>query len=70
MASLSLSPVPREFVFHGQKLPDPNPALTPEQVIELLTPAYPELSTATMTGPDAQGGKMVYTFSRALGTKG
>jgi Prokaryotic Ubiquitin len=41
-----------------------------DQVRELLTPSYPEIATATMTGPEDTGTALRYTFSRAIGSKG
>ncbi len=31
---------------------------------------YPEIATATVTGPEAVGGKLVYHLTKAIGTKG
>ena len=33
-------------------------------------PSYPELATATLTGPEDTGTALRYTFSRAIGSKG
>ena len=34
------------------------------------TPAYPELATAKLTGPEDTGTSLRYSFSREIGTKG
>jgi PRTRC genetic system protein C len=34
------------------------------------TPNYPEIATASVSGPEATGTVLRYTFSRAIGTKG
>jgi PRTRC genetic system protein C len=34
------------------------------------TSNYPEIATASVTGPEATGTVLRYTFSRAIGTKG
>ena len=60
----------REFVFDGRTLPDPNPGFSVEQVREMYIPAHPEITTATVSGPEPVDGKMRYTFSRAIGAKG
>jgi PRTRC genetic system protein C len=60
----------REFVFGGHTLPDPSSELTVEQVRDIYIPAYPEITTATVTGPESVGAKLRYTFSRAIGNKG
>ena len=31
---------------------------------------YPEITTAALTGPETIEGKLVYTFIKAIGTKG
>jgi PRTRC genetic system protein C len=68
--SVTVGILEREFVFDGHSLPDPNPKLSVEQVREMYIPAYPEITTATVTGPEPLNGKMRYTFSRAIGYKG
>jgi PRTRC genetic system protein C len=68
--SVSVSTLEREFVFDGSRLPDPNPNLSVEQVREIYIPAHPEITTATVTGPEPVDGKLRYTFTRAIGHKG
>jgi PRTRC genetic system protein C len=60
----------REFSFCGAKLPDPNEQLDVEQVRSLYATQFPEIATATVTGPEAVGDKLVYRFERAIGSKG
>jgi PRTRC genetic system protein C len=60
----------REFTYNGIKLPDPNPTMSIEQVRDAYAPAYPELTTAAVEGPEATGDKLVYRFVRAVGSKG
>ena len=47
MATLKVEALPREFYFHGTRIPDPAPQMTAEDVRDLLTPTYPEIATAT-----------------------
>ncbi len=68
--TLKTTLLPREFVYNGAKIPDPNPAMTVEQVRDLLTAAYPEISTAAVSGPEDAGRSLRYTFTRAIGSKG
>jgi PRTRC genetic system protein C len=70
MPNLKVEVLPREFYYSGVRIPDPAPSMTAEQVRELLTPSYPEIATATMTGPEDTGTALRYTFSRAIGSKG
>jgi PRTRC genetic system protein C len=32
--------------------------------------SFPEITTAALTGPEAVGDKLVYTFTKSIGTKG
>ena len=68
--TLKTTLLPREFVYNGAKIPDPNPDMTVEQVRDLLTAAYPEISTAAASGPEDAGRSLRYTFTRAIGSKG
>jgi len=60
----------REFTYNGTKLPDPNPEMSLEQVREIYSPAYPELTTAAIEGPEVTNEILVYRFVRAVGAKG
>ena len=60
----------RYFEFHGQRLPDPDPKLPVEAVRTLYAQQFADLATAAITGPEAVGDKLVYRFTRAIGTKG
>lgn len=60
----------REFSYNGIVLPDPGNALTPESVRDMYSAAYPEITTATIEGPERKGDKLCYVFKRAVGTKG
>ena len=62
--------IEREFNFHGVKFPDPDPRLSPEEVKAGLCVMYPDIATASITGPEAVGGKLRYNFVRAIGAKG
>ena len=68
--TLKTNSLPREFVFNGSRIPDPDPRMSVDQVRELLTPSYPEIATATMTGPEDTGTSLRYSFCRAIGSKG
>ena len=60
----------REFLYNGVKLPDTSLAMTPEQVRDTYVHLYPEMASAGIEGPETNGGKLVYTFVRAIGAKG
>lgn len=60
----------RVFKYNSVDLPDPGPDLSAEDVRELYSATYPEILNATIEGPEQSGGQLVYTFKRAVGTKG
>lgn len=60
----------REFKYNSVKLPDPNPAFTLVQVRDFFANVYPEIISADIEGPEQIGDKQVFSFRRAVGTKG
>ena len=70
MSQLKAEIMVREFHYNGIRIPNPGPDLTVDQVRDLLTPMYPEIATASVSGPEATASALRYTFSRAIGTKG
>ena len=52
--------VTREFNFNGVKIPDPDKTLSPEEVRSVLATMYPDIATASITGPEAVGDKLRY----------
>ena len=62
--------VAREFVYHGTTFGDPNPKLSIEEVRSFYANQFPELTTATITGPETVGDRLRYSFERAIGSKG
>ena len=67
---MKTTPIRREFSFQGLKLPDPQPQMSIEDVRGVLAMQYPEIATAAITGPEAVGDTLKYTFERAIGSKG
>ena len=60
----------RSFTYNAMKLPDPDPRMTSEEVKTIYSHQYPELATAAITGLEASGDHLQYSFVRAIGTKG
>ncbi|HKV78816.1 MAG TPA: PRTRC system protein C [Candidatus Sulfotelmatobacter sp.] len=67
---IDAKPLSRSFTYNGVKLPDPDAKMTLEEVKNLYSHQYPELATAAITGPEATGEQLLYSFVRAIGTKG
>ena len=70
MSTMKAEALEREFHYNGVRIPDPGPDLTVEQVRDLLRPNYPEIAAASVSGPEATGSVLRYTFNRVIGTKG
>jgi PRTRC genetic system protein C len=60
----------RAFVYNNIPLPDPGPQFNVNQVRDLWAGTYPEIVNAAIEGPVEKDGQMLYTFRRAVGTKG
>ena len=60
----------RYFEFNGVRLPDINPKLTVEEIRAAYAHQFPDIATATITGPEAVGDKLRYVFSRAIEIQG
>lgn len=67
---MTITTMRREFNYNGLRLPDLSEKMTVEEVQSAYAATYPEIMTAIITGPEAVGDKLVYTFSKAIGTKG
>ena len=67
---MTIETMDREFRCDKLRLPDPNRALSVEEVRTAFSATYPEIATASVTGPEAVGNKLVYYFTKAIGTKG
>ncbi|MBB3259973.1 PRTRC genetic system protein C [Paraburkholderia bannensis] len=67
---MQIETLAREFVYNGARLTDPAPSFTLQQVRDFYANTYPEIVNAEIEGPEVRGNRHVYTFRRAVGTKG
>ena len=67
---MKINLVEREFVYHGTTLACPNPKFSIEEVRSFYATQFPELTNATITGPETVGDRLRYSFERAIGSKG
>lgn len=51
-------------------LPDPNSNMTPTDVMKFYSGQYPELTSASVNGPNMKNGKAIYLFETVIGEKG
>jgi PRTRC genetic system protein C len=60
----------RYFEFNGVRLPDINSKLSVEEIRAAYAHQFPDIATATITGPEAVGDKLRYLFSRSIEIRG
>lgn len=63
----------RTFVIEGGThivLPDPEPSMTPDEVLSLYSGTYPQLVCATVGSPRYDENGVTYPFKTTVGTKG
>lgn len=68
--ALNITNFKRVFKHGDITLTDPNPDMTPEEVMNFYSNQYPELTTSNVHGPVIKDDKAVYTFKTTVGTKG
>jgi PRTRC genetic system protein C len=69
--AVTVETVERMF-HHGQEiLPDPDPNMTPEQVLSFYSARYPELAIGHIDKMEVnKQGQMVYIVKTVIGSKG
>ena len=68
--ALQIQGVKRQFKYGNRQLDDPDPEMTPEEVMQFYAGTYPELTTSNVHGPKMEGDVAVYEFKTTVGTKG
>lgn len=72
--ALEIKGLARVFKFKKGKdslmLDDPDSNLSPNDVMDFYSRVYPELTTASVSGPVFEEDKAVYEFKTTIGTKG
>lgn len=68
--ALQISNYKRVFKHGTVALADPNPNMTPEEVMNFYSNQYPELTTSNVHGPIIEANEAIYTFKTTVGTKG
>ena len=71
--ALVVNGMKRSFKFMKETevvLSDPNPSDTPEDVMSYYSNIYPELTTASVHGPEIKDDMAIYEFKTTIGTKG
>jgi PRTRC genetic system protein C len=68
--TISITKLIREFTYNGMTFVDPGAAFSPDDVRDLYSAQYPELTTAAIDGPEYKGEIACFKFVRAAGAKG
>lgn len=68
--ALQIQGVKRQFKHGNRQLDDPDPDMTPEEVMQFYAGTYPELTTSNVHGPKMENDVAVYEFKTTVGTKG
>lgn len=69
-SSIQAEAVTRVFCYGPRELPDPSPNLSPAEVKTFYSAIHADLVNASVEGGHFEGNRQVFTFSRAIGTKG
>lgn len=71
---MQIQALTRKFIYQlnndSIKLDDPGSHLNPQEVMDLYSLQYPELTTASLVGPVIEEDQQVYTFRTIIGSKG
>ena len=72
MSELIITTAKRSFMLNDMKLPDPDPSMSTEDVLELYSNQYPELTNATIGEPEISddGTEAVYPLKVNTGKNG
>lgn len=68
--ALEIKGLKRVFRYNDKNLPDINESMTPQEVMDVYSNTYPELTNGSITGPEIKDEKQVFTFKTIVGTKG
>jgi PRTRC genetic system protein C len=68
--AITIQKVARQFSFNGVDLPDPGENFTPEEVRDVYSAQYPDISTAIIEAGEVTATGISYKFVRNVGTKG
>jgi PRTRC genetic system protein C len=67
---LEVKTIERKFKYNDEEFSDPNPEMSPNEVLDFYANTYPELTTAQAIESDYDNGTITYEFKVVKGTKG
>ena len=72
--AVTVEEIKRVFILGEGKdqveLDDPNPNMSPEEVLQFYAPMYPDLNNADFEKEELVGNRYEYRIERQVGTKG
>ena len=68
--ALNLTHHKRVFKMKERVLADPDPSMSPDEVMAFYSNQYPELTTSNVFGPKIENDNAAYEFKTTVGTKG
>jgi PRTRC genetic system protein C len=68
--SISANPIKRVFAYNGMQLPEVDAALSTEEVRDVYSAQFAELTTAEVTDEGIANGVHTFSFRRKVGEKG
>ncbi len=72
--AITVNSLARKFIIKKAgkevELSDFNPAFSPEKIMDFYSTMYPDLTTATIHGPEIKPNLLVYEFKTTVGVKG
>lgn len=68
--TITAESVIRQFSYGGRTLPDPDPAMSPDEVRVFYSAIHADLLNASVEGGNFVGNTVVYDFKRSVGMKG
>ena len=68
--ALNIQNYKRVFKLGNRELADPNPDMSPDEVLNFYSNQFPELTTSNVHGPKIEDDHALYEFKTTVGTKG
>lgn len=68
--SIATTAVRRVFLYNGRTLPDPDPAMSADEVRLFYSAIHADLVNAVVQGGRFEGDVQTFEFKRGVGTKG
>jgi PRTRC genetic system protein C len=68
--AIEVKEIKRVFSYNNEKLVDPNPEMSPNEVLDFYANTHPELTTAQAVEKGIEGNTVTYEFTVVKGTKG